>query len=177
MPVQGVVQCAGSTILQTISAPNRTMTATGGAPGGTWTSSNPAIIAIGATASNVCTVTALTAGTANITYTVTNGCGTRFSKLGLSSVVSREGTQATGTVGTTAFAAHPNPTSGELTVNAPVTGIFTVYTIDGREVSKYEINEATVKIMLPSNLASGVYMCRFNGIDGSTTVVRLVYEP
>jgi hypothetical protein len=80
------------------------------------------------------------------------------------------------TESSTKFSVYPNPTSGALTIEAPVTGVFTVYTIDGRQVQQYTITEATTKVALPNNLASGIYMCRFNGDDGSTTMVRLVYE-
>jgi hypothetical protein len=86
------------------------------------------------------------------------------------------GGQMAGTGSSTVFSVYPNPTVGALTIDAPTTGIFNVYTIDGKQVSSYVINEAKTSIVLPNNLASGIYMCRFNGDDGNITMVRLVYE-
>ncbi len=64
-----------------------------------------------------------------------------------------------------------------MTVEAPVAGTFTLYTIDGKQVASCELAAATTSVSLPRDLAAGIYMCRFNGTDGSTAVVRLVYEP
>jgi hypothetical protein len=43
-------------------------------------------------------------------------------------------------------------------------------------VARYEVTNAETQITLPPTLARGVYMCRFNGNDGSTVMVRLVVE-
>ncbi len=74
------------------------------------------------------------------------------------------------------FSVYPNPTSGTLTVETQVSGVFTIYTIDGKQVQQYTITELLATLILPGNLASGIYMCRFNGDDGSTAIIRLVYK-
>jgi uncharacterized protein YjdB len=48
---------------------------TNGTTGGTWTSGNTAIAIVGSASGSV---TGVAAGTVNITYTVTNGCGSSF---------------------------------------------------------------------------------------------------
>ena len=58
----------------------------------------------------------------------------------------------------------------------PRAGTFTVYTIDGKEVAQYTVSASVNMVTLPSNLAAGIYMSRFMGADGTSTVVRLVYE-
>jgi hypothetical protein len=75
------------------------------------------------------------------------------------------------------FSVYPNPTTGSLTIKGTVTGVFTIYTIDGKQVAQYSVNSATTSLSLQSNLAAGIYMCRFTGDDGSTQTVRLIYEP
>ena len=92
-------------------------------------------------------------------------------------VNARPGTPTIGsTGGDVKFAVYPNPTSGVLTVETPVMGVFTVYTIDGKEMMSNEIKEATTTITLPNNIANGVYMCRFHGEDESVQVVRLILD-
>jgi len=78
--------------------------------------------------------------------------------------------------GIASFSVAPNPTSGMLTVGSSVSGSLVVYTIDGKELVQYPVTSGSTKVSLPSHLASGVYMLRFNGDDGNTQVVRLVYE-
>ncbi len=55
-------------------------------------------------------------------------------------------------------------------------GVLIVYTIDGKELVRYSVNEGTTRMRLPKQIAHGVYMCRFAGADGSTMMVRLVVE-
>jgi hypothetical protein len=63
-----------------------------------------------------------------------------------------------------------------LTIATDVQGVFAVFSIDGKEVATFNVNTGMNSIQLPSNLSSGVYMCRFNGADNNIQVVRLVYE-
>lgn len=74
------------------------------------------------------------------------------------------------------FSTYPNPSTGTLTIDAPVPGTFSIFTIDSKLVAGYTITEATTTITLPTNMTPGIYMCCFNGDDGSTTAVRLIYE-
>jgi hypothetical protein len=120
-------------------------------------------------------MTGVSAGLVTISYTKTNACGSTTSTR-IFTVTTSKPAPITTNGDAVRFAAYPNPTSGELTVEADMTGKFTVYTIDGREISQYNITEPVTSITLPNTLAPGVYMCRFNGEDGSNVMVRMVYE-
>jgi hypothetical protein len=74
------------------------------------------------------------------------------------------------------FNIYPNPTSGSLTITSSEKGALTLFTIDGKQVEQYEINKDVTSISLPNSLATGVYMCRFSGEEGSVKIVRLVFE-
>ena len=170
------------TITQTVnSTPNVTgasnvvngsSTTFGGSPaGGAWSSANPAIASV----SSAGVVTGNSVAATTITYTLSStGClGTR----GINVLAARPGSPLGSEVAqANALKVYPNPTSGTLTIDAPVAGAFTVYTIDGKEVTQYEVTASANMVSLPSNLATGIYMCRFMGKDGTSAIVRLVYE-
>jgi hypothetical protein len=78
--------------------------------------------------------------------------------------------------GNVSVSLYPNPTTGTFTVEAHDAGTLSVYTLDGRELTKYEVNKGETSLTLPANLATGIYMCRYNGNDGSTVMVRLIVE-
>jgi len=71
----------------------------------------------------------------------------------------------------------PNPANGKVTVSSNISGEITVYTIDGKRVKEYAVKIGSTIIAMPEDIASGVYLLRFNGDDGSTQTVRLVYNP
>jgi hypothetical protein len=74
------------------------------------------------------------------------------------------------------FTVSPNPTTGAINLTTDVAGKVVIYTIDGKQLQQYEAIAGTIAITLPSGIASGVYMLRFNGEDGSSKMVRLVYQ-
>jgi hypothetical protein len=76
-----------------------------------------------------------------------------------------------------AIKVYPSPTSGNITVETPANGILNVYTIDGKLLKQYTIEAPASAILLPTNVAAGIYMCHFEGNDGSAVVVRIVYNP
>jgi hypothetical protein len=78
--------------------------------------------------------------------------------------------------GNSVFNVSPNPTTGAINLTTDVAGKVVIYTIDGKELQQYEAKEGATSIALPAGLASGVYMLRFNGADGSSKMVRLVYQ-
>jgi hypothetical protein len=135
--------------------------------GGTWSSSNTFKATI---VSGTGVLTGVASGTATITYRVSAGC---YKTRTHTTTTSRP---EEAMAGTTVLSVYPNPTSGTLTVQAPTSGTFTMYTVDGREVARYAVSETATTVTLPGNLATGVYMCRFNGTDGSSDVVRLIYQ-
>jgi subtilisin-like proprotein convertase family protein/uncharacterized protein YjdB len=82
-----------------------------------------------------------------------------------------------GSADITSFSVAPNPTTGRLTVSSSVSGAVAIYTIDGRQLDQQIVSKGATVMAMPNNLASGVYMLRFKGDDGSTQTVRLVYQP
>lgn len=137
--------------------------------GGTWGSSNTTVAVVGPDG----TVTGLAAGTATIVYGVFNVCSvdTATHVIAVKPCASEVGGVARQSI----ISLYPNPTNGVLTIETPVAGTLTVHTIDGREVYRREVKAAATTISLPNGMASGVYLCRFTGADGSNAVLRLVY--
>jgi hypothetical protein len=71
---------------------------------------------------------------------------------------------------------YPNPTAGAFTVVVDEAGTFSIFSLDGREVSRYNIVAGVNQLSQSKELASGIYMCRYTSESGNTTMVRLVYE-
>jgi hypothetical protein len=71
----------------------------------------------------------------------------------------------------------PNPNNGHFTVRTTRPGVFTVYTIDGREIQSNTVTRGSNSLSLPKNLVAGIYMCRFRDEDGIIQALRLLYEP
>ncbi|MES2703127.1 MAG: FG-GAP-like repeat-containing protein [Bacteroidota bacterium] len=140
-------------------------------PGGTWSSSNTAAATIGS-ASGV--VYGVAAGSATLTYTLpSTGCYVTAPMTVVGCV--KPGSPSVSPF--TGIRLFPNPTSGSITVEADDAGTLHVYTIDGKEVTKYDLLLGSTLITLPKELAAGVYMCRYNGNNGGTMIIRLVFEP
>ena len=120
-------------------------------------------------------VTGVSIGATTITYTLGTGCRTTR---GISVVASRPSSGGAESINQQAgqIKVYPNPTSGTLVIESGVGGVLTVFTIDGKEVARYEVSTRATTVSLPQHLAAGVYMCRFSGIDGTTALERLVYE-
>jgi hypothetical protein len=74
------------------------------------------------------------------------------------------------------FTVSPNPTTGAINLTTDVAGKVVIYTIDGKQLQENEAKEGVTCISLPAGIASGVYLLRFNGADGSSKMVRLVYQ-
>jgi hypothetical protein len=163
---------AGLTSVNIGSTTNLTCTPSGG----TWMSVTPSI-------GTITTTSGIFGGVAEgitvVKYTLpTTGCYS-MREMTVTPVLEGKGTDInTGTSEMTAkFTVYPNPTSGTMKIESSVTGTFVVFTLDGKTVDQYDINGSTTTITLPNDLAAGVYMCRFSGVDGTTSVVRLVYKP
>jgi trimeric autotransporter adhesin len=159
-------------ILGSATVVNGSVTTLIGSPaGGTWSSANAAIASVSGTG----VVTGNSIAATTITYTLPAiGC---FGTRGINVVAARPGSPLGGEVAqANVLKVYPNPTSGTLTIDAPVAGIFTVYAIDGKQVTEYDVTASANMMTLPSNLTAGLYMCRFVGADGSSAIVRLVFE-
>jgi hypothetical protein len=148
-----------------------TVTLTSTPAGGAWSSSDLVTATIG-TGSGV--VSGINAGITNITYQLPTGC---MMTRDLAVVTARPDIPVASGGHTSVFSVYPNPASGKLTIEAPVTGTFTVYTIDGKKIENYAIAAGAATISLPPGLSAGIYMCQFTGDDGKTQSIRLVYEP
>jgi uncharacterized protein YjdB len=146
---------------------------TDAATGGTWTSSNTARATIGAATG---LLTGVSAGALTISYTVTNSCGTVRATQAVTITTPRAAGNLPGNEGDGMLQLYPNPTSGIFTLQSSVEGTFTVYTIEGKKVEQYQVSNGVTTLSLPKGIATGVYMCKFLGNDGSTMMVRLVYE-
>jgi hypothetical protein len=138
--------------------------------GAVWSSSNPAVATISPTG----VVTAgFGDGNTTISYTFAGtGCG-----VARQVTVNATGTRFAATSTDNAeidLKVFPSPTNGILTVESPVNGSLSVFTIDGKSVGTYNINSTSVTINLPESIASGIYMCRFEGEDGSTKIFRIL---
>jgi hypothetical protein len=149
---------------------NTTATLTSSPAGGQWTSSNVGVATIGLTTG---VASSVGVGTTTITYTLpTTGCF----RTRVQTVVA--GRPMAGTANGTDAASNtrifPTPTTGMLTVEAAVSGNFKVMTIDGRTVAQYPISTASTTVNLPADLAAGIYMCRFEGVDGVVETLKVV---
>jgi uncharacterized protein YjdB len=170
--IEATVNAAVGTITGAASvAAGATTTLTSSTGGGAWSSTNTLKATVDAATGEV---TGVTAGTTTISYLVSTGC---YRARTMIITATRPGLTPETEAAITVLKVYPNPTAGRITVEAPVSGTFTVYTIEGRLVSQYPVSTAATTVSLPQNIATGVYMCRFNGEDGSTAMVRMVYEP
>lgn len=147
-----------------------TTTLTNSTTGGTWSSSNAAIASIGSTNG---IMTGVGAGSATITYRVT---ATQCYVTG-NATVTAPGGKSTSFGNATKVNIYPNPTNGRLNIEAATEGVFTLYTFDGKQLEQYKTEAPNTIVSLPGNLAAGAYMCRFEGIDGNTQIVRIIYAP
>ena len=149
-----------------------TITLSDATVGGVWSSSNAAK----ATVDVVGTVTGVGSGAATISYAVTNGVCVKIVTKALTVTASRPAVAEAMAGEASLLRVYPNPTTGAFTLQSSQAGVFTVYTMEGKEVQHNDVNEGLNSLSLPKGLAAGVYMCRFNGEDGSSVMVRLVYE-
>lgn len=161
----------GAFTLHTVSAPTSLTLSSSGAAGGTWTSSNSSVATVN---SSTGLVAAAAAGSTTITYSVTGAC-TNIVTRAISVTAGRDGNSISS--GTNGLFLYPNPTTGAFSLNADEAGVMTVYTIDGKQVYSFDVATGITDHTLQPGLAAGIYMCRFTAQSGSTTIVRLVYEP
>lgn len=142
--------------------------------GGTWSSSAATVANIGS-ASGI--MNGVAPGTATITYKLINGCGKTAIANIVSSLARPVKSVATTDAGMTMVRIFPNPSQGNITIEAPLNGVFTIHTIDGKQLVKLDVTSPATSVALPSDLAAGMYMCTFEDMNGERTVIRLVYKP
>jgi uncharacterized protein YjdB len=143
---------------------------------GTWSSSNTAAATVVTGSSSFYgAVTGVAPGVTTLTYSNAPSCIRTFTL----TVGACRGANTTGVENADNninVSVYPNPTTGTFAVDAHVAGTLQVYTMDGREVTKYPVIKGTTHVSLPQDLAKGVYMCKFNGDDGSTVMARVILE-
>lgn len=71
---------------------------------------------------------------------------------------------------------YPNPTKGMLTIKTECVGKVSFYSLKGKEKGSCMVNEGTNIIYLETVLNPGTYICKFEGVNGSTGEVRVVYQ-
>jgi hypothetical protein len=94
----------------------------------------------------------------------------KFNGLGISGIVPFRQQLAT-------LSLYPNPSAGSLTVQVEMAGEIKITSLDGRVITHSKIQHGKAQILLPNDLSSGLYLCHFQGSDGSTTVQKFVYMP
>jgi hypothetical protein len=127
------------------------ITLTESMPGGSWSSSNATKAAVSGG-----NVTGLAAGTVTISYTVSNGCGTRSATHGVS-VVSASVCQTmvnNGNAVSKEILVYPNPATNILRIETPVKVNVSVLSMDGKVILMQK-NAIAIDV---SQLADGVYM-------------------
>jgi uncharacterized protein YjdB len=138
--------------------------------GGTWSSSTTSKATIGSASG---TVTGMSTGTSNITYMMPTGC---FVTRAMNVAAARGVEGEVSSAAISEVRIYPNPTTGTFSIATNISGVTSMYTIDGKELQQYEVKAGTTDITLPAGLTNGVYMLRFNGADGSSKMVRLIYQ-
>ncbi len=162
----------GNTGSATLCLPGGSTTLSNPAGAGTWTSSNTTKAIVNFSTG---VVTGVNTGTSNITYSKGAGC-ISVTQVTVSTCSARPGMTEDKEAGNNIFSVSPNPTTGAFNLTTSILGKVEIYTIDGKELQQYDAKEGTTNISLPAGIANGVYLLRFNGADGSSKIVRLVYQ-
>ncbi len=148
--------------------------------GGVWASSNTSVITLsGSTGSPVTATAVTTSGSSVISYKVTSvaGCMTTVTKTITASPAPPPHTEGvTSAELSKEVTLYPNPTNGAINIRADVAGVFYLYSIDGKGLGEYKVSEGITNITLPNELATGIYMGRYVGDDGSITQFKIVKQ-
>ncbi|MBX2906258.1 MAG: Ig-like domain-containing protein [Taibaiella sp.] len=155
--------CQGDTILLSASVTS-----------GTWGTSNATIATVSPTGS----VIGVAPGTVTIRYIVANVCSNdTATKVITVRPASACVTSVRNEPVATMLKLYPNPAYSDVTIDAPVAGELLISSLDGKTVQHVKVAKGNTTFTLPRETSSGVYMCRFIGADGNTSIIRLVYNP
>ena len=75
-----------------------------------------------------------------------------------------------------AMEVYPNPSTGMLTVKTPCAGRLYFYNQRGKEKASCIVSEGDNPIYLQQVLFPGIYLCKFEGVNGSTAEVKVTYK-
>ena len=171
-----------SASITSISHTGTPATLTETTPGGIWSSSNTAKIALsGSTGSPITATAVATSGSSVISYVVTNGfgCAATATVTLTATPAPPNGGSATGianTDKTNEVLLYPNPTNSAINIKADVAGVFYLYSLDGKSIGAYKIMEGINNLTMPNELATGIYMGRYVGEDGNVALFKVVKE-
>lgn len=143
--------------------------------GGSWSSSNSSVAVV----STLGEVYGVSVGTVTITYSVSTPCitGVATKLVNVIAGVSRPADlHISNEIANSSFVLYPNPTEGTIFLVSDVPGTVSVYSVDGKQVANFEIVSGKTSVTLPSNIAHGVYTCRFVSATGDSKIVRLIYK-
>lgn len=166
-PIAGTISgpasvCPGFTI---------TLSATGATAGGTWTSSNTAKATVMGGV-----VTGVTPGTAIITYTVSNSCGTRSASRSVTVLTPADcngHTKVNNVSVAESIRIFPNPAISVLNIESPVSVNIAIVSVDG----KILIEQAGASVIDISSLANGIYLLKIyddqNGLIKTDKFVKM----
>jgi hypothetical protein len=77
----------------------------------------------------------------------------------------------------TSFQIDPNPTKGMITVKTECAGKVYFFSEKGKPKGACIVNEGNSEIFLETVLNPGTYTCKFEGVNGSTGTIKVVYKP
>ncbi len=140
--------------------------------GGTWSVSDISVAAIASSSASSANVAGVASGVADVLYMLPNGCSRSKSV----SVVGAKSAAINEVSDVADFNLYPNPTTGAITIECSYAGSFSVFTFDGKKVSDYQFSANSSSVMLPSGLATGMYICQFVFENSSTKTVKLYYQ-
>lgn len=143
--------------------------------GGEWSSSNTAIGTVNSTSGSV---TGVSAGTMTISYVIpASGCVSVKAMTVNPAPLAKDVAETDVVAEVGEFAVFPNPSQGAFNIQTSVSGMLSVFSVDGKLITEYQIVAGQNTIVLPATLASGTYMGRFTAADGDVKVFRLMYQP
>ena len=88
-----------------------------------------------------------------------------------SSVINNDAVQATPTM-----EVYPNPSTGMLTVKTECAGRLHFYNQRGKEKASCIVKEGANPVFLEQVLFPGTYICKFEGVNGSTAEIKVTYK-
>ena len=75
------------------------------------------------------------------------------------------------------FHVEPNPTKGMLNVKTDCAGYIYFFSQKGKQKGACMVHEGDNMIFLENVLNPGEYVCKFEGVNGSTASTRVMYKP
>jgi len=98
-----------------------------------------------------------------------NGCEVPGCTLGVAPSISPQGG---------GLSLWPNPVNDKFVLRSGGAGTFVLYSIEGKEIGRYDVKEGVNNFSFPNNAAPGVYIGRFISKEGDKVeVVRVVFQP